>query len=135
MHPPLELRRAEGLLALLRARQALKKKYGKAYVGFSEPIHLDQYLTRAHANWRAEPSSEEKPPWFSPLVDEIANEIMVRINRCAMVSPVAVIGTALLSTPQRALAENELLELIDIMLQVLSHSSYCPEIHYWPGNG
>ena len=61
------------------------KNYGHGYVNFGEPIQLNQFLESHVPNWRdcrnAEP--EKKPAWLTPAVNELANNVMTRINRAA----------------------------------------------------
>jgi glycerol-3-phosphate O-acyltransferase len=121
-------KKKESFGQLFKARQMLKAKHGKAYVGFGEAIILEDKLNTEHPNWRSEVNGDEKPKWFNDFIDKIAEECMTNINRTALVSPVGLVGTALLSTPQRAIAENELIGLLNTLREILSKSGYSPEV-------
>jgi glycerol-3-phosphate O-acyltransferase len=86
------------------------KNYGHGYVNFGEPIQLNQFLETHVPNWRdcrdAEP--EKKPAWLTPAVNELANNVMTRINRAAAVNGMALTSLCLLSSKTQTMSESEL---------------------------
>ena len=86
------------------------KNYGHGYVNFGEPIQLNQFLESHVPNWRecrdAEP--EKKPAWLTPAVNELANDVMTRINRAAALNGMALISLCLLSSKTQTMSEAEL---------------------------
>ena len=86
------------------------KNYGHGYVNFGEPIALNQFLENHVPNWRdcrdAEP--EKKPAWLTPAVNELANNVMTRINRAAALNGMALASLCLLSSKRQTMSEAEL---------------------------
>lgn len=86
------------------------KNYGHGYVNFGEPIALNQFLESHVPNWRdcrdAEP--EKKPAWLTPAVNELANNVMTRINRAAALNGMALASLCLLSSKRQTMSEVEL---------------------------
>ncbi len=111
---------AESIGLLLRARRILQMNFGKAYVNFGEAVSLETFLNERQPDWKAEEvTSEAKPKWFSSVVGDLADEVMMKINDAAMVSPTALASLAILSTPQRAVAEDDLMRFIGTAIRVL----------------
>ena len=125
-----QLKEKETIWALIKAAfEVLREHYGKVTVNFGEPVYLDQSLARHAPNWRAERDSEDgKLPWLSTVVDELAQNIHVNINRAADVNPINLLALALLSTPKHAMDENDLIEQIDLSKRILSCEPYGPRV-------
>ncbi|WP_334065529.1 glycerol-3-phosphate 1-O-acyltransferase PlsB [Alteromonas genovensis] len=110
------------------------KNYGHGYVNFGEPIQLNQFLESHVPNWRecrdAEP--EKKPAWLTPAVNELANDVMTRINRAAALNGMALISLCLLSSKTQTMSETELKQamgdFIDLFKQApFSNDATIPE--------
>ena len=106
----------ETIWALLRGMlEVLRSHYGKVTVNFGEPVRMDDSAGRARdPDWRAQ-MHEDKPTWFSDVVDELAQRIQVNINRAADVNPINLLALALLSTPKHAMAESDLLAQLGLV--------------------
>jgi len=113
---------------LVAARKVLKSSYGKTWVSFGNPIPLDDFLTDFQPDWRASTGQQEPPEWIGACVNELANKAMTRINSTACVSPVALVGNALLASPQKAIAEDELIQQLDAWLALLRACPYSLDI-------
>lgn len=128
-------KRKESVGQLMKARRVLKQRYGKAYIGFGEPIHLEQALDDAHPGWREETAdAEQKPKWLGPFVGDLALETLTRVNSTAVVSPLAIFALVILSSPQRALAEEELLYLMAKLAASMRSSPYSRDVSLPEGN-
>ena len=96
------------------------KNYGHGYVNFGEPIHLNQFLEQGVPDWRqtlpADP--EKKPGWLTPLVNDLAHEVMLRINSNAAINGMALISLCLLSSKTRTMSEKELVRAMDSYLSL-----------------
>lgn len=103
------------------------RNLGKGYVNFGEPITLSNYLNQYFPNWK-EASDEERPRWFSTAVDEISNQVMININKAAAANAMNLTGTALLSSRQRALSREQLLEQLTSYQQFLQNVPYSEDI-------
>ena len=115
----------ETVLSLLRTIPELRRRFGKVYVSFGEPLELDPLIRRHAPDWTREASgSDDRPPWLSPLVRELARSIMTRINAAACVTPVNLIGLALLATPRQSLGEADLARQLELYASLLRQSPY-----------
>ncbi len=115
----------ESLFGVLRSFRVLRQRYGKVAVNFGEPIFLNQLLDTYAANWRADMASrEEKPGWFNPVVDILAESIQINVNRAADVNPVNLLAIALLSMPKHAMAETDLISQLQLYKALLSELPY-----------
>jgi glycerol-3-phosphate O-acyltransferase len=122
----------ETIWALLRGvLEVLRSHYGKVTVNFGEPVRMDDVLAATDPEWRAQ-MQEEKPTWFSDVVDELAQRIQVNINRAADVNPINLLAIALLSTPKHAMAESDLLAQLALSKKLLAALPYSDRVTVTP---
>jgi glycerol-3-phosphate O-acyltransferase len=119
------LKQRETLRDLVRAVGSLRGKYGRVYLSFGEPIHLEPLLDEHHPGWRdhAVPDSG-RPPWLQQAVADLARRIMANINAAAAVNPRNLLATALLSTPKRAMVEKDLHAHLELIAALARRSPY-----------
>lgn len=119
----------EGLLQMLRGLRKLRN-LGQGYVNFGEPLTLTSYLNQAAPQWREaiDPLEVSRPNWLTPVVNELAHEVMVRINNAAATNAINLCATALLASRQRALTREQLLEQLECYLQLLRNAPYAKDI-------
>ncbi|WP_386689337.1 glycerol-3-phosphate 1-O-acyltransferase PlsB [Lonepinella sp. MS14437] len=103
------------------------RNLGKGYVNFGEPISLNNYLTQHYPDWK-QTNQEERPAWFNQAVDQVSNQVMVNINNAAAVNAMNLTGTALLSSRQRALTREQLLEQLQSYQQLLQNTPYSQDM-------
>lgn len=86
------------------------KNYGHGYVNFGEPIQLHKFLEKQVPDWRASRGQDpdKKPAWLTPSVNELANTVMLRINRAAALNGMALTSLCLLSSKTQTMSEGEL---------------------------
>ena len=72
--------------------------------------------------------SEDRPPWLTPLVQDLAKAIMTRVNAAACVTPINLLGLVLLATPRRSMGEADLARLLEAYAELLRRSGYSPRI-------
>jgi len=113
----------ESLFALFKSLRTLREDYGTVYVNFGEPIELDSLLNQHQPDWRSTDSTEERPTWLNPIVSDLGNTIMQRINSAASVTPISLMATALLASPRGQLGQDELLGQIAVYHQLLKRMS------------
>jgi glycerol-3-phosphate O-acyltransferase len=107
----------------------LRKPLGRVYVAFGEPLLLDAMLDQVHGEWRHAPFEEDsRPAWFGEAVDEVAAEIMRRINAAAAVTPVNLLSTVLLAAPRQAMLEADLERQLQICIELLKNFPYSPDV-------
>jgi glycerol-3-phosphate O-acyltransferase len=119
----------ESVLTLLRAIPELRSRFGKVYVSLGEPLPLDPLIRRHAPDWAREPSgSDDRPPWLTPLVKDLATTIMTRINAAACVTPVNLIGLVLLATPRHSMGEADLVRLLEVYASLMRRAPYSPKV-------
>jgi len=117
----------ESVFTLLRTIPALRSRFGKVYVSFGQPLALDPLIRKHAPGWTREPSgSDDRPAWLSPLVNELATGIMMRINAAACVTPINLIGLALLATPRQSMGEADLARQLELYASLLRQAPYSP---------
>lgn len=105
------------------------RNLGKGYVNFAEPITLNNYLNQHYPDWRNHSADDKnRPEWFNEAVSRVSNQVMVNINRAAAVNAMNLTVSILLSSRQRALSKELLIEQIDSCLQLLRNTCYDDDI-------
>lgn len=120
-------KKKESATELLKARRIFKTSYGSPYVAFGEPMVLAEELSRLQPDWRSRSQRGDRE-WLPAAIDRLAQMNMERINRAVVVNPVGLVAMILLSSPQKALAENELLEQIERFCALLKLVPYSEDM-------
>ncbi|MDD1421537.1 glycerol-3-phosphate 1-O-acyltransferase PlsB [Dolichospermum sp. ST_sed1] len=121
-------KKSESMGQLLKSLKILGTNFGRAYVGFGEPIFLQNFLDKELPDWK------EKSEWYGnnasklPAINNLANEIMVRINSTAVVSPSSLFSLALLSSQKKALSEKDLLSYVCLLIDYANKVPYSCDI-------
>lgn len=103
----------ESVGQLVRARKFLKRRYGRAYIQFSEPISLKDHLAR-------HPTSEaDETEKIRTLSNDLAFEVVQAINRVSVVTPFSLVCAALLTYPRKGVYRRELLKIIQVLYDYL----------------
>lgn len=119
----------ESVLGMLRTLPALRKRFGKVHVSFGEPVHLNEVLDRhAPDRQRGQPENNERPPWLTAAVDELAVRIMTNINSAACATPINLLALALLATPKQAMLESDLARQVELYASLLRQAPYSPQV-------
>jgi len=109
----------ENIWQLLKARRFLKKRYGKIYLKFQEPFSLRETLEE-----RGKPLREMNSKEQNTLVRELGYRVLNGIDRASVVTPHALVASALLNMPKQYFSYNELLELVDTyMIYLMSQKA------------
>ena len=127
----------ESLFGLLRGlRGLLKQRFGHVALNFGEPIALNPLLDAVSANWRRATAADPdaKPEWLGGVVDQLAAQINININRAADVNPINLLALALLATPKHAMAESDLLAQLELSKAMLEELPYSDRITLTPMN-
>ncbi len=119
----------ESVGGLLRVLPQLRQELGSVHIAFGEPLLLDSVLDRVHAPWREDPRDENaKPAWFGDAVDEVANEILRRVNAAAAVTHVNLLSVVLLAAPRQAMLEYDLERQLQLYIDLLRTFPYSPDV-------
>ncbi|MCC6872785.1 MAG: 1-acyl-sn-glycerol-3-phosphate acyltransferase [Sandaracinaceae bacterium] len=113
----------ESVGGLLRTSKVLRSRYGRLYIQFGEIFSLDELLEEAAAARGApSPARELKPAERRALIQRIAHRVSYEINRVTMVTPAALVATALLTHRRRGIRESSLVsrcaELVEALLRL-----------------
>ena len=129
-------KKKETVGGLVHVLPELRRKHGKVYVSFGEPILLDGMLDQLHPDWRQGPHDEDsRPAWFGDAVESVAGEIMRRINAAAAVAPVNLLSVALLAAPRQAMLEVDLERQLQLYIDLLKAFPYSPDVSVVAGDG
>jgi glycerol-3-phosphate O-acyltransferase len=107
-----EKKEAESVGQLVKARKFLKKRYGRAYIQFSEPISLKGYLAQFD---QAESGNHQARQHGL----ELSYRIIEAINKISVVTPFSLVCAALLTYPRKGLYRQELLQIIQVLYDYL----------------
>lgn len=118
----------ESVLGFLKVLPMLRSQFGKVFVNFGEPIHLEDALRRYRAEDDEPIESTPRPAWAAEAVTELGQTIMERINEAAVVSPVNLLALTVLATPKQALPEVDLLAQLKLYASLLDQAPYSPWI-------
>lgn len=96
----------ENIGQLVKARRFLKKRYGRVYVQFAEPLSLQRHLER----YRRE-EGKMRPRERHAMYRDFAYRIINSINQASLVTPHALAASALLWSPQKGVSMAEFNEV------------------------
>ena len=122
-------KKTESLADLRNVINILRKNYGEVTVSFAEPVLLNERLEAHAPGWDSQDyAMDSKPEWLPGLVDDLAERILVNINRAAHVNPVNLLAIALLASRKHALDENDLETLIALLKAIVQRTGYADRI-------
>ncbi|MCF8062704.1 MAG: 1-acyl-sn-glycerol-3-phosphate acyltransferase [Deltaproteobacteria bacterium] len=87
----------ESFRQIIRARHFLKRTYGKIYIRFGEPVSLKEYL-------------ESRAPATEKIHRHLAFHLIRSINRVTLVTPLALVASAVLTAHRAGFHMDELKE-------------------------
>jgi glycerol-3-phosphate O-acyltransferase len=96
----------ENLHQLVRVRRVLRKRYGRAYIKFAEPLSVRSYLERHDYDLGKMPPRERHA-----MYRNFAYRIINCINQESMVTPYALAASALLALPRHGVSKAEFMEI------------------------
>ncbi len=118
-------KKKESPMQILSAIKKLKN-YGHGYVNFGEPLQLNQFLDEYSPEWRESQSDslDKKPSWLTPTVNELANRVMLRINKAAAINGMALASLCLLSSKTKTMTRAELERAMKDYLDLLQNTPF-----------
>jgi glycerol-3-phosphate O-acyltransferase len=102
----------ESVGQLVHARKFLKKRYGRVYIQFSEPLSLKAYMAQLN---QTDPENLEA----CRHGQELSYRIIQAINRISVVTPFSLVCAALLTYPRKGVYRRELLQIIQVLYDYL----------------
>ncbi len=104
----------ESLLQVIKARKFLKRRYGKIYLQFHEPISLNRLLSR-----RETPLSKMTSKEQNALTRYLGYRLINAIDRVTVVTPHAVVAAALLNCAKQRFTFDQIMEDIETYMNHL----------------
>ena len=107
-------KKQESFWQLIRARRVLKKRYGRIYVQFAEPISLKALVSKSNY-----PLQEMDQAEYQAIGRNLSHRIINAINRVSVVTPQALTAAAILNYPKQRFSQSELMVYIETYLSYL----------------
>ncbi len=105
----------ETLKGVLKARKFLKKRYGKIYVQFNDPISMNEFITKFRI-----PLAEMKPKEQNDLCRNLGYRIINAINRSAVVTAYGLVASAILNCARNRFSYSQIMSIIETYLNYLA---------------
>jgi glycerol-3-phosphate O-acyltransferase len=99
----------ESVGQLVKARKFLKGRYGRAYIQFSAPISLNDYLAR-NPDYHL-----EQPEAIREISLDLSFQVIQAINQVSVVTPFSLVCAALLTYPRKGVYRRELFRIIQVL--------------------
>ncbi|WP_371374741.1 glycerol-3-phosphate 1-O-acyltransferase PlsB [Thalassotalea aquiviva] len=119
----------ESAFGIVKAIRKLRN-YGKGFVNFGEPININDFLNAQVPNWKEaiDPIEPQKPQWLSPVVNSMANQVMVEINKAVALNSVTLVSLILLNSENNALTRKELEEQLAFYIDMQKLAPFSKDI-------
>lgn len=111
-------KKPESLWQLIRAPKFLKKRYGRIYLNFNEPISIRDVLAKEGKTLQEMTSKEQ-----NALCRNLGFRVLNAIDDVSVVTPHALVAGALLNIPAKRFSLEELMTDIDIYMNYLFSSN------------
>src|SRR6056297_3484999 len=122
-------KKTESLSDFRNVINIVRKNYGQVAVSFGEPVRLNPLLDEYAPDWAEQPlDPQAKPEWLVPLVNDLAQRIVVNINATTHCNPVNLLAAALLATRKQALDEEDLEAMIGLYQRLIRMTAYSDRI-------
>ena len=105
----------ENTAEIIKTGKILSKRFGRVYVNVGEPMIMKSYLD-AQEKPIEEMSLEER----QSLYRKIGYEIVLEINKVAVITPFSLIASVILSHDRRGISYNELFDILNEFYEYLS---------------
>jgi glycerol-3-phosphate O-acyltransferase len=121
-------KKKENLFDLVKSVKQLKN-YGHVNLNFGEPIKLNDALNDSQSGWdNTKYGPDDRPDWMFGFVDQLAQNVVSKINSAAALNPINLIATALLATPRQAIEGKQLRAMLRLLITLQKdapYSEYC----------
>ncbi len=105
----------ESVSQIFKARKLLKRKYGKVYIKFDEPISLKDYIgSKTSSN--VYPGTDEA----KTIIQDLGYKLVNSINSISIVTPHAIIASAVLNNNKGKFLKREILYKTQAYMNFLS---------------
>jgi glycerol-3-phosphate O-acyltransferase len=104
----------ENIRGLLQARKFLKKKYGKVYMRFNDPISIKDYIEKKNIDL-SKVSTEE----YITFVKGFGYKLINSINDNAVATPHGIIASGILNCPKNSFTKKQLFSRVRLYMDLL----------------
>ena len=105
----------ESVSGIFKARKLLKKKYGKVYIKFDDPISIKDYISKkTSANIYPDTDEARK------LINDLGYKLVNSINSISVVTPHAIIASSVLNNNKGKFLKKEILYKTNTYMNFLS---------------
>ncbi|MFH2058082.1 MAG: 1-acyl-sn-glycerol-3-phosphate acyltransferase [Pseudomonadota bacterium] len=111
-------KKPENIKGLLNARKFLKKKYGKVYIRFDEPISIKTYITK-----RGVDLSKASPEEYFKFVKGFGYKLINAINDSAVATPHGIVASGILNCPKNSFSKKQLFSRVRLYMNILIYMS------------
>ncbi len=107
-------KKSESVLQVIKARKFLKKRYGRIYIQFHEPVSLKEFLLQYGSSIEDMTAKEQ-----NALCRNLGSRILNSIDKVTVVTPHALVASAILNSPKKRFSYDQLLSHIETYLNYL----------------
>jgi len=108
----------ETLKGLINTRKFLKKKYGKVYIKFDEPLSIKDYLKEKNIDLSRATDKE-----YMQFVKQFAYKLINSINENAVVTPHGIIASAILNSSKNSFVKEQMIERVNTYMNLLTFNN------------
>jgi len=109
-------KKPENFLQVIKARKFLKKRYGRIYIQFSDPISLNELLIQNGSEVRFKDMSSKDQNAFCR---SMGSRLLNAIDRVTVITPHAIVAAAILNCPKQRFSYGDLISIIEIYMNYL----------------
>ena len=109
----------ESFSQVIKARKFLKKRFGKIYIEFHEPMSLKILLERNQLELEAMDKEAT-----SAFCRNIGHRVINAINRITIITPHALVAASILNQPSEPCTYEDIVQVADIYLKHLNFHDY-----------
>ena len=107
-------KKPENLLQIIKARKLLKKRYGKIYIKFHQPISLNELLSQSNISIQDMTSKER-----NALTRNLGHRIINAINNVSVVTAYGLVASALLNCSKKRFTYKHLMSDVGTYMNYL----------------
>ena len=114
-------KKRESILDPLKVFKDFRNYLGNAYLNFSDPIDLDEFLKSQTENYLID-SPQEKPQWVDKATSDLGQTVIRSINNSVAVTPTSLFSLALLTDATQTLSQEDLENRIEFFMGLINQS-------------
>ena len=117
----------ESVWGLLQSVRKIRKIYGRVHVNFGEPMDLAAFLDVQRPGWLDTPPGDWPHEVMRETTRQTACALAERLNAAAVITPVGLIATVLLTMPQHTSDESVLQRMLAHYQALATETPYAPQ--------